>query len=92
MLGRPLPMLNLQLRSLARWRQLTGMHGLDVPGQHAVNGGVDDEHDHGQQQVEVVALYWGLVDGAPLDAHSGHLVQGEVLGAQAKRRGGHQGL
>lgn len=68
------------------------MHGLDVPGQHAIHGGVNDEHDHGQEQVEVVAFYWRLVDGAPLDAHAGHLVQGKVLRAQAKSSGGHQGL
>ena len=70
----------------------TWMHSLNVPGEHSVQAGVDDEHHHGQAQVEVVPLDRGLADGLPLDPHPGHLVQGKVLGAQAKRRGGHQGL
>lgn len=68
------------------------MHSLDVPGEHPVHGGVDYQHHHGQTQVKVIAFYWRLADGPPLDANACHLVQSKVLGAQAECRGGHQRL
>lgn len=70
----------------------TWMHSFYVPGEYSIHTGIDDEHHHGQTKVKVIALYRRLVDGAPLDANSWHLIQGKVLRAQAERCGRHQRL
>jgi len=70
----------------------TWVHSLNVPREHPVHHSIDDQHHHGQQEVEVISFHRRLAEGVPLDAHASHLVQCKVLGAQPKGRGGHERL
>lgn len=70
----------------------TRVHSLNVPREHPVHHSIYDQHHHGQQEVEVISFHRRLAEGVPLDAHTSHLIQRKVLGAQPKGRGGHERL
>eukprot|EP00053_Salpingoeca_punica_P011699 m.104249 g.104249 ORF g.104249 m.104249 type:complete len:561 (+) comp15748_c0_seq2:307-1989(+) len=72
----------------ARDAKLAGEDGLDIPGDEAVEDGVEDHHHHGHEGREGVALGDGLVEGGEGEADGLLLELGNVAGGQAKGRGG----
>ena len=81
------PRCGIQIQSPLTWE-----HGLNVPGEQAVQEGVHVHHDDGGAQAVVVLLQGAGHQVAPLDAHALLLEQGEVFTAEPERHGGKEAL
>ena len=70
----------------------TWMHMLDVPDEDGVDETVQDHHERDHEEVVLVPLHRGDVDVVVLHPNTHLLIEGKVLGAQAKGCGGEQRL
>lgn len=65
---------------------------LDVPDEESVQEGVEDDHEDDHEEGVLIILHRGPVDVVPLYPYPHLLIVREVLGPQAERCGGGEGL
>ena len=65
---------------------------LDVPDEDGVDEAVKDHHESDHEEVVLIPLHRGDVDVVVLHPHAHLLIEGKVLGPQAKGSGGEQRL